>query len=690
MHEEALAAMRSLEAEGRLVLLSAPRAGHGKTHLLGRVAARLQPASVVAALPWQTREGLTWEASGRGVLEDLAAQKGTPDKLKEVCGGVLATLLRRLIQQGQVPCANPEQALRLLRERPMQLFSREGEAKPLGEWFHAHFSALRKKLASITGIIESPWTEIWLHRFMHAVLLPPHEALPILLQTIPTTQSEQSAECLLRLMCLWKPLVLVADHMDGLYRDTEAGMEVARMSLALTTLPRVRVVLSVNQDLWETTLGRQLPSAMQDRLSARNVSLQGLGLEEGFALVALRLKEAQVGAADSHAFLQFLDLDSYFATRAAGSVAPRELLRFAARRWYRWLHPDANPSPASIKSPPSATPSSGFLIDPEDDQNHNQNQDPELERLKQSLQQDAGGKVVDLTTFGAALEQAPAGVVPLPGNPPLKGSFLLGDDDDDEEEEAAALEKPLANLLPTAPPQTPSTLLKLSEMMARIQKRKPLGTPPPIPIQENPPISRKPATPAELRDRFEELRAKALNADLDESTLHDVIRLAGQRSALVNFDELELPGLSGQTIPRWSWQGMEVVFGIAPLSRVEDWRLLASYVAGRLAEFAAAANHFGETVPDFKWVVFNRQSASDSFLQELFASATIPTSLRHHVDEVALTQPQLADLIALSQLTAECGSLGNPDMTTALNTLTADRLEFFWRRITRPLKAPTS
>ena len=56
-------------------------------------------------------------------------------------------------------------------------------------------------------------------------------------------------------------LVLVADHMDGLYRDPAAGVAVARMTLALTSMPGVYVVLSVNQDLWETTFGRQLPSA---------------------------------------------------------------------------------------------------------------------------------------------------------------------------------------------------------------------------------------------------------------------------------------------------------------------------------------------------------------------------------------------------------------------------------------------
>ncbi|TLD70473.1 hypothetical protein FEM03_12145 [Phragmitibacter flavus] len=669
--------MRSLEAEGRIVLLSAPRAGHGKTHLLGRVAARLQPASVVAALPWQTREGLTWESTGRGVLQDLAAQRGTPGMLNEVCGGVLATLLRRMIQTGQVPSANPGKALRLLQEKPMQLFSREGDARPLSDWFHKHFTALRKKLAASTGLTASPWIEAWLHRFMQAVSLPTNEALTVLLQGIQGRQAEQSAACLLRLLCLWKPLVLVADHMDGLYRDTEAGMEVARMSLALTTLPRVRVVLSMNQDLWDTTLGRQLPSAMQDRLSARNVSLHGLGLDEATALVELRLKEAQVGAADSRAFLQFVDLDSFFATRAAGSVAPRELLRFAARRWYRWLHPDADPSQVKSTKSTADTASASFLMVSPDDH------DSELDRLTQSLQQDAGGKVVDLTTFDGEFEPAPVGVVPLPEDVPWKGSFLLGDEDDGDETQSDA-EIPLANLLPPPPP---STLLKLSEMMARLQKRKPTEAASSSPASAN--DKQTPATPSELRDRFEELRAGASSSHLDEPMLQDIVRLAGHRSALVKHDELELPGLTGQTIPRWTWQGMEVIFGIAPLNRPEDWQLLASYVAGRLAEFATAADQFGEAAPDFKWVVFTHEPAGVA-IQSLFDSAVIPSALRHYMDEVNLTPPQQADLIALRSLVNECSSPTDPALTAALQTLLADRLEFFWRRITRPLKASAS
>lgn len=705
IHEEALSALRSLESEGRIVLLSAPRAGHGKTHLLGRVAAKLQPGSTVAALPWETQQGLSWHATAQGILQDLAtSRQGADPQLADLCRGVLAMLLKRLVQTGKVPSANPGQALQLLQNHPNALFSRDGEAKALAKWFHTHFQTLRKSMALISGLPPSPWIEAWLQRFMLASSPALHtaETLDILLQGLPQnhqTNAENSAACLLRLMCSWKPMVLVADHMDGLYRDIEAGMSLARMALALSTLPRVRVVLSMNQDLWDTTLGRQLPSAIQDRLNASNITLQGLDLVEAHALVLLRLKEARVSASDSRNFMQFADLESYFATRNHGTVAPRELLRHAARRWYRWLHPEPEPASAQIDFSSKTDPISDNETSAED-----------LERLKLALEQDMDGTHVDLSTYPANLEKAPTGVVPMPteNEIPWQGSFLVMDDAEANEEpappettpettpeaEAApppvneptieppppAAEPPPAETVAIAPPPPPpppkpvGALKRLGEMMAKFRHHNHEAAP------------AAPLSPTTLRDRFEDERAKAHHLQPGYLWLRDIVNLAGEHSALIKLDHIELPGFSAQRIPRWTWAGAEVIFAIATIDQEQDWRLISSYIAGRLAEFNNASTQYHEPCPDFKWVTLFQNDAEAAKFQQYQDSGVIPDTLESCLDRVQFSEPQLADLLALWQLAQNPDITSRADMVSAWQDLLADRLDFFWRRLTRPLK----
>lgn len=751
IHEEALSALRSLESQGRIVLLSAPRAGHGKTHLLGRVAAKLQPTSVVAALPWETRNGLSWHATAGGILEDLATpHRIAPHQevtLPDICRGVLAMHLMRLVQTGKIPSANPAQALHLLQTNPKTLFTHEGPTKALAEWFQIYFPSLRKALASTSGITETMWVEAWLQRFMFVACqdLSAEENLNVLQQGIPDkseTQAETGAECLLRLIAAWKPMVLVADHMDGLYRDPEAGLAVARMALALSTLPRVRVVLSMNQDLWDTTLGRQLPSAMQDRLSASSINLHGMDLPEARALMVLRLREAGVSAYDSNQFLQFVDLESYFASHRSG-VSPRELLRYAAKRWYRWLHPEAatdvptslapakttaGQSPTKIHIPPTRIQVSDNDASAED-----------LERLRLSLENDAGGKHIDLSSLPIDLTSVTpqSGVVPLPteSDIPWQGSFLVMDEGetpsnaapdqtsqnvipktpDSSQDEMVNKESPIpkeeVNALPSAaaaitppsppPPEaTPSTapsgaLRRLGDMVAKFRKAV-TPSPPQTPAVSPTPDSvatapqAHPLSADNLRDRFEEARSLATSIPSDTYWLREVVNLAGESSALIKLDHIELPGLSSQRLPRWTWNGVEILFAFASFTHAEDWRLIASYIAGRLAEFANAASQYGEPMPEYKWVVLLQNDEEAAQLQKHIDNGIIPAGLEACLDRVQFSEPQTSDLIALWKLSQNTALQIDPTLTQAWQHLLADRLDFFWRRLTRPLGAATS
>jgi hypothetical protein len=170
LNERALEDLRVLQAEGRVILLSAPRAGHGKTHLLGRVAQRLSGEAVIATVPWQSADDVTWAGCGRGVLHDLATgvARDAPS-LQTICAGVLATLLRRLIQTGRIPSTDPAQALRVLAQDPMELFNEGGSARVIGEWYRRHFDQLRAPAAAISNVDGPAAVEDWLRGFFDYV-----------------------------------------------------------------------------------------------------------------------------------------------------------------------------------------------------------------------------------------------------------------------------------------------------------------------------------------------------------------------------------------------------------------------------------------------------------------------------------------------------------------------------------------
>jgi hypothetical protein len=86
-----------------LLLLTAPRAGYGKTHLLGRLAAAAGGQVVLVPLAFRLEDQIGISAVAVRGLESMARAE-TPregwTKLREACAGVCAVLVRRLIEGG--------------------------------------------------------------------------------------------------------------------------------------------------------------------------------------------------------------------------------------------------------------------------------------------------------------------------------------------------------------------------------------------------------------------------------------------------------------------------------------------------------------------------------------------------------------------------------------------------------------
>lgn len=339
-----------------LLLLTAPRAGYGKTHLLGRLAAAANGQVVLVPLAFRLEDTIGISAVAVRGLESMgraeAAREGWT-KLREACAGVCAILVRRLIENGTLPCANPEQALRVLSGDPAEVFDEKGNARLIGEWVRRFEAQLRKpmteqamkRVPAIPAALES-WVNAMLNHALDGGMS--HVAV---LRTLAADESNEGPVTWLRLLGLWRPVVLLVDHLDAYYRNPEAGLRIASLLLDMSEMDGVHVVLSLNQDVWQATFGHHLPSAMEDRLTASQMLLRGIGESEAATLLKLRLQNSGIVAGKAREFTTFLDVKRYFLGRPLGSVSARAFLRHAAKQWDFFQQTLASPPP-----PPPVVP----------------------------------------------------------------------------------------------------------------------------------------------------------------------------------------------------------------------------------------------------------------------------------------------------------------------------------------------
>ena len=464
----------------------------------------------------------------------------------------------------------------------------------------------------------------------------------------------------------------------------------------------------MTQDLWDTSFGRHLPSAIEDRLTARSLSLRGLDAEEARKLVDLRMREAGLDQAQRAEFVKFLDLERFFLGRPLGSVSARGLLRHAAERWRLLAQSEEDHGTSHASSGTELlwdsnetaedSPMPTFDIETEDD----------LKRMAETLAHDAKGEQVEVSKADLAPDHdlPPVNIVPMISAVAsvIAESFLPAPAPEAPPEFRPAPPKPaLVEALP------PNNFHRLRQMLAKIKVATdsvpmPDATPPeqtgreaaaktePVkPALHVPPPNLTSAVPTVsegLLARFEILRNEfaqnAVGVRVDCQAINDLVRLAGKRFAVVHFDEVELPGLLGRSLPRWSLQGMEIVFGLENFSDERYWKTVSSFVAGRIAELTATTAAVHETAPQLKLVVFKSDLDGEG-LAALIKDEIIPPSVRLNVDTVHVEPRTLASIQAMRQLIreAEAGQLSTKDPTAVLGAL-ASELDFFWKRLIRP------
>jgi hypothetical protein len=296
-------------ALGRSLVVTAPRAGYGKTHLVGRFAAGLAGRAMVVPLEFDRESPPQWA----GVLGSVVGKwhrdhghRAGLTMLDEAARFLFALANQRLIESGQIPCAHPAEAVAALRRNYLEMFDFSDSGQEVARWFSGHFEGLvsltSAGLAPEAGV-DSESTAHWLRLLLSyaqgvgdlpaqrleglkwALHMSGGPALAgaggggLLIQesASPEQSCKEKLRDLGRLLSLYRPMVFVLDHLDGFHRDSQAGLQIAYFVSELRRLlPRSLTVVCLNQDVWQSTFQGQLPSALEDRMAGECVGLQGL------------------------------------------------------------------------------------------------------------------------------------------------------------------------------------------------------------------------------------------------------------------------------------------------------------------------------------------------------------------------------------------------------------------------------
>jgi len=357
---------------GRCILLKAPRAGHGKTHLLSRIKHNLGNDHEFIPLH---------PASG----SFIDAGSVTADTLSRLCrplpagGGlcVLDLLVRRLfalalqplVRSGEVPCQDREGALSALRNRPVETFDFHHPNAVTAHWARENFEVLGPRLAlELAQRTGGPLREVmfWVETMFRFAATPvehPSRSGSLIQSVtsaiIPPSQMFERLGALLGLLTQLVRVVLVADDLEGFSADESAALRFGSFLGSLRhAAERIDIILSINRDIWESAFLPRLSGGLADRLSEVVIELEPLNREEMVALL-----ESRAAGLGDRVFSR-LDLSN-------GERHARGIIRAASEAWLKAskpVHPLEEPhlseAPAANLAPPPIEPrmvSSPFL-----------------------------------------------------------------------------------------------------------------------------------------------------------------------------------------------------------------------------------------------------------------------------------------------------------------------------------------
>jgi hypothetical protein len=292
---------RPVDSSGRCILLKAPRAGYGKTHLLSRIQHQFAGSHEFIALHASgTRiDALSvTEDAIKSLVRPLPAAGGLT-VLDLVTRQLFAFALQPLVVSGEVPCQDREGALSALRLRPVETFDFHHPNAVTAHWAKENFEVLGPRLSTElshrTGL---PIREVsfWVNSLFRYAATPidhPGRAGALALEVTGESLTEGAAAdrlvSLLGLLSLLMRVVLVADDLEGFSADESAALKFSAFVTGVRqAADRIDVILSLNEDVWENAFLPRLSGGLADRLSEVVIGFEPLTDDDIVALFESR------------------------------------------------------------------------------------------------------------------------------------------------------------------------------------------------------------------------------------------------------------------------------------------------------------------------------------------------------------------------------------------------------------------
>lgn len=661
---------------GRVFLITAPEAGYGKSHLVARLRDHLGTIASTVVLPFDRSRPAAWPVALSSVLRQFSginrSRNHAVSLMEEVSRFFLSRLILDVLASGSVrerEC--PEGAARL-RSDFASLFARDSDSKIL--------SWVDKRSADLVRLANPDFSRnlgmgqaelgFWTRVFIDLNLR--EEGALDRLRGLSTGEARERLLQLLRLTTDYRPVMLVADGLDGFFTSETAGMDIAEIVNGIREkVPRSVTLVCLNDDVWSSVFEKHLPSAWLDRLTGETSRLRSISPEAAGDLVIGRLKRTSISDSAARRFSRRLS-DDHLWVDAETKLSPRTVLRQAGDLWNREARAFLNPSPEDDDLTAIALEPLSNLTDKAD--------------FFSALQEDRLAPVLEPTP--PPLPQEPQ-IIPPAENPffvpPVRAreSELAGIDsiisDIRGSGKTVVSESPNARLgeemdrpatpPPALAPEPPRTFQSgipgprhegNGDSQAGFTGIPKFVTAAPSPVRETRTLTRASLEQLLAQREKELLSGPALALDLER--LERFIRTVGRQHEALGQQEERYP--SSRTVClRWNVRGQSVLTGFESPRNVYFWNnLLQQSLASNRQEKIAAFSH-----------------QSEPFDPALFSSFGFsPAVIRGRIDVIEMNDRELAMVYAADRTLRDLEGTPEGEKATQLITLHLDPL---WRRM---------
>jgi hypothetical protein len=336
-------ANESTYQRSKILMVSSPDSGQGKSHLI----AEAMTSQSAISIPVQINLTANSQCNYGSVLYQILSflSNSSPEKpfssLSAITRSLFTDLICNLVTDEIVPVQNKSTAIDGLNKHYDKMLNLKDNSSLVANWFKNNITALFPHLVTAlsdkTGLPNES-CEFWIEILYGCELDDPElikKEILLLNEDDARSRIAEFNRCIMR----DQSLILIFDHLDLLYNNKEQSLKVTQLLTDIAQQSVVPlVILSINDDLWNSTFANAIPSAIRDRINERNIRLSGISIRSAENLIKYRMECAGIDTRTTHNFIGSLELEKlYQRSPKDGLPSPRQVLRLASSEWLKNL-----------------------------------------------------------------------------------------------------------------------------------------------------------------------------------------------------------------------------------------------------------------------------------------------------------------------------------------------------------------